>query len=173
MKSDRQNHGQSHDDAAARAAIAAALGRIPSGLFILTAKHEDKRGGMLCSWVQQVCFQPPMVCVAVGKGRPIMHLISESRKFGICQLAKNDKILMKRFAGGTDANEDPFLSLDMVHHSHTGVPVINQALSSLECELVSHLDVEGDHDLFVGHIKAGSVNTGDPHVHLRENGFKY
>jgi flavin reductase (DIM6/NTAB) family NADH-FMN oxidoreductase RutF len=177
MKSERQNnHASHHEDPAVKLAIGGALGRIPSGLFILTAKYEDKRGGMLCSWVQQVCFAPAMVCVAVGKGRPIMHLISESRKFGLCQLSKNDKMLLKRFGGGTDPGEDPFLSLDMVHHSVTGVPVINSALASLECELSNHLDVEGDHDLFVGHVKAGAVNplaTMEPHVHIRENGFKY
>jgi hypothetical protein len=48
---------------------ARALGRIPSGLFILTARFEDQSTGMLASWVQQVSFDPPLVSVAVKKGR--------------------------------------------------------------------------------------------------------
>jgi hypothetical protein len=35
------------------------------------------------------------------------------------------------------------------------------------------MDVEGDHDLFVGHIRGGNYFSGEPHVHVRENGFKY
>ena len=31
----------------------AALGRIPSGLFVLTLRHGGRETGMLASWVQQ------------------------------------------------------------------------------------------------------------------------
>jgi flavin reductase (DIM6/NTAB) family NADH-FMN oxidoreductase RutF len=156
----------------AKKAIAAALGRIPSGLFILTARHEDRRLGMLVSWVQQVCFEPPMVSVVVAKGRPIMPLISESRKFGLCQLQDKERLILRKFAGGADVGEDPFLGFEMVH-SATGVPILANVLSYLECEVVCHMDVEGDHDIFVGAIKAGKTNGGPPHVHLRDDGLKY
>lgn len=155
-----------------RQGIGSALGRIPSGMFILTAGHEERRGGMLCSWVQQLCFEPPMVCVAVAKGRPIMPLISESRLFGLCQLSAEDKVIMRKFAGGYDANEDPFLGFDL-KQTATGLPIFENVLTTMECELASHLDVEGDHDLFVGKVLAGSSRGGQPLVHLRENGFRY
>lgn len=152
--------------------IGSALGRIPSGMFILTAAHEERRGGMLCSWVQQVCFEPPMVSVAVGKGRPIMPLISESRRFGICQLSKDDKVILRKFTGGHDPSEDPFLGFELKHLA-SGVPVFEKSLTYLECELTSHLDVEGDHDLFVGRVLSGGTPGGEPIVHLRANGFRY
>lgn len=155
-----------------RQGIAGALGRIPSGLFILTAAHEDRRGGMLCSWVQQLCFEPPMVSVAVAKGRPIMPLISESRRFGLCQLSKDDKVILRKFSAGVDSNEDPFLGFDLVHNA-TNIPVFANTLSYMECELASHLDVEGDHDLFVGRILSASTTGGEPIVHLRNNGLRY
>ena len=41
--------------------LAAALGRVPSGLYILTARHGDAETGMLVSWVQQCSFAPPLV----------------------------------------------------------------------------------------------------------------
>jgi flavin reductase (DIM6/NTAB) family NADH-FMN oxidoreductase RutF len=153
--------------------IAAALGRIPSGLFILTAQHEDRRTGMLASWVQQMCFQPPMISVAVAKGRPIMPLISESRKFGICQIARGDRLFMRKFASGLNPCEDPFLGFEMVHDTAIGVPILANVLGYLECELCCHMDVEGDHDLFVGRVRSGNFLQGEPMVHLRENGFRY
>jgi flavin reductase (DIM6/NTAB) family NADH-FMN oxidoreductase RutF len=152
--------------------IAGALGRIPSGLFILTAAHEDRRSGMLCSWVQQLCFEPPMVSVAVAKGRPIMPLISESRRFGLCQLSKDDKVVLRKFSSGVDSSEDPFLGFDLIHNT-TGIPVFANTLSYFECELASHLDVEGDHDLFVGRILAAGTQGGEPVIHLRSNGLRY
>ena len=153
--------------------VGAAIGRIPSGLFILTAQHEDHRAGILVSWVQQVCFQPPMVSVAIAKGRAIMPLISESRRFGLCQLAKGDKVLTRKFAPGLDSSEDPLLGFELVHNTALGLPILASALGYLECELTCHMDVEGDHDLFIGLVRAGNCAAGEPMVHLRDNGFKY
>lgn len=156
-----------------RESIGKALGRIPSGLFILTARHEDRAGGMLASWVQQVCFEPAMVVVAIRKGRPIMPLISESRKFGLCQIGTEDKTLMRKFAAGSEEGEDPFLGMDLVDTNSARVPLLKQALAYMECEVACHMDVEGDHDLFVGKILRGAYQGGEPRVHLRENGFSY
>ena len=36
-----------------------ALGRVPSGLFILTAGNGPTETGLLASWVQQCSFDPP------------------------------------------------------------------------------------------------------------------
>jgi len=153
--------------------IGAALARIPSGLFVLTARHEDRRGGMLVSWVQQACFEPPMVVVAVSKGRPIMPLISESRMFGLCQIPKGDKIILRKFAGRMEINEDPFLGFELLDSSHAGVPILANVLSYVECQVACHMDVEGDHDLFVGRVLRGGFIGGEPHVHIRENGYAY
>lgn len=166
--------GNTHQgmDEATRRSVGQALGHIPSGLFILTAQHEDRRQGMLTSFVQQVCFEPAMVSVAVAKGRAIMPLISESRRFGLCQLSDQNKLMLRRFASGK-TSEDPFLGLDLNESRLGHLPLLAGTLSHLECELACHMDVEGDHDLFVGIIRHGKCNGGNPHVHLREDGFNY
>lgn len=153
--------------------IGAALGRIPSGLFILTARFEDRATGMLASWVQQASFEPPMVSVAIGKGRPIMPLISNSHQFGLCQVQKTDKVLMRKFASRLEANEDPFLGFEMVQPTKNQSPILAGGLGYLECDLVCHMDYEGDHDIFIGRIVNGAVFDGEPFVHIRENGFRY
>ena len=156
-----------------RECIGAALGRIPSGLFILTAGYEDRRAGMLASWVQQVGFDPPMVSVAVAKGRPILPLISGSQQFGLCQLSEDDKILLRKFAGRGDPGEDPFLGFDLIPDTQTAVPILAHVLGYLECEVKAHLDVEGDHDVFVGKVLGGAYFDGRPFIHVRESGFRY
>jgi len=166
------NTARTADDKA-RQSIGAALGRIPSGLFVLTAHHEDRRAGMLASWVQQACFEPPMVVVAIAKGRVIMPLISESRRFGLCQIARDDRMLLRKFSASTPEGEDPFLGMNLIGSPSNGVPIPAQALAYLECEVACHMDVEGDHDLFVGRILRGAYLGGEPEVRLRVDGFKY
>ena len=48
--------------------LAAALGRILSGVSVLTGRGTQATG-MLTSWVQQCAFEPPSVSVAVKQGR--------------------------------------------------------------------------------------------------------
>ncbi|MEM1210951.1 MAG: flavin reductase family protein [Planctomycetota bacterium] len=154
-------------------AIGRALSRIPAGLYVLTAAHEDRRMGMLVAWVQQVCFEPPMITVAVAKGRPIMPLISESRCFGICQVAEDDKMLRRKFRDDPDPDDDAFLGYDLAPSVLGGVPLLRTGLTALECELSCHMDVEGDHDLFVGRIHAAFGGDGQPLVSIRDDGFAY
>jgi hypothetical protein len=56
--------------------VSAALGRVPSGIFILTTGYEGRATGMLASWVQQAGFEPPMVTVAVRRDRFVAEWIA-------------------------------------------------------------------------------------------------
>jgi flavin reductase (DIM6/NTAB) family NADH-FMN oxidoreductase RutF len=158
-------------------AVGQAMGRLPSGLFVLTAAQDDSRMGIIVSFVQQACLVPPMVMVAIAKGRPIMPLISESRQFGLCQLAENDRMMVRKFAKFNDAavTEDPFLGFELLQGVLTKLPILANTLTYLECELVSHMDIEGDHDLFVGAVRGGELRQQkvQPHIRLRETGQGY
>ncbi|GAB4186015.1 MAG: hypothetical protein Kow00105_00450 [Phycisphaeraceae bacterium] len=164
-------------DPATREAVGLAMGRLPSGIFVLTAAQEDKRMGIIVSFVQQACLNPPMVTVAIRKGRAIMPLISESRRFGLCQLAEDDKIMLRKFARFNDAavNEDPFLGFELIRGVLPNLPILANTLAYLECELVTHMDIEGDHDLFVGAVRGGSLlqASSQPRIRLRDTGQTY
>jgi len=173
------SHSQSKaaSNAEARDGIGVALSQIPSGLFILTAQHEERRMGMLASFVQQACFEPPMVSVAVAKGRAIMPLISESRQFGLCQLADDDKVMTRKFTSPIGPNEDPFLGFELVQGRMHDLPLLAGAMCHIECELTCHMDVEGDHDLFIGTVRGGGTHhkrkNTKPHIRVRKSGFDY
>jgi flavin reductase (DIM6/NTAB) family NADH-FMN oxidoreductase RutF len=160
-----QSNHEPPPEAERPSSIAAALGGVPSGEFVLTAQHEDRRAGMLVRWVQQVCDTPPMLAVSVSKGKPIMPLISESRKFALCQLGENDRLLRRKFAQDSEPNDDPFLGFELRHSGLGGVPIMGGSLAYFECELACHMDVEGDHDLFVGRVHAAERGDGTPRVH--------
>ena len=78
--------------------VGKALGRIPSGVFVLTVSHGDQRDAMLASWVMQAGFEPPAVSISVAKGRPIVDLIKAGKLLGLSVLPEGDTKLMKRYA---------------------------------------------------------------------------
>jgi flavin reductase (DIM6/NTAB) family NADH-FMN oxidoreductase RutF len=164
-------------DEDARQAVGKALGRIPQGLYILTAAYEHRRRGVMVSWVQQASFEPPMVLVSLRKGREIVPLIHESHAFALSQVSEEDKLTLKKFADGLRPgqrhDDDPLAGIETMRRA-TGAPIICKALSFMDCELVRHIDVEGDHDLYVGLIRdGGPLHNGRITVRLREDGFKY
>jgi len=161
-------------DDAKRALVSLAIGAVPSGQFILTAAHEDRRLGVLVGWVQQCCFDPPMVSISIRKGTPIMPLISESRQFALCQLSTEDRKLARKFGAQSDLGDAPFLGQQLTKPVMTKLPILASAKSFLELELVCHMDVEGDHDIFVGTVRnAGYNGPFEPMIHVRQDGMAY
>ena len=75
-------------------------------------------------------------------------------------------MLLRKFSQRIEPPEDPFLGFNLVQPTINAAPVLADALGYLECDLVCHMDYEGDHDIFIGRIVAGRYNEGDPFVHV-------
>ena len=83
-----------------------ALGRIPSGLYAVGAGHGGERIGMLCSFVEQAGFEPPMISIALGADRPLRQVLERGELFSVNILGTEDKALLAAFAAARE--EDPF-----------------------------------------------------------------
>lgn len=55
--------------------IAKAVGRLASGLYIVTAAHNNARSAMVASWVSQASFEPLGLTIAVAKDRAIESMM--------------------------------------------------------------------------------------------------
>jgi len=152
--------------------IARALGSIPSGCAILTATAEDRSTGMLTSWVQQAGFEPPVVTVAIKKGRPIQDIVEMSRRFAINLLAESQtQTMFRHFGRGFGPEDDAFEGIDASPNDY-GV-TIDGALAELHCVLIEAVDA-GDHMVYLGKVAGASfTDSGKPYVHLRRNGLSY
>ena len=140
--------------------FAAALGRIPSGLFIVSWRAADADRGMLASWVMQSGFEPPLVSVAVGTSRDV--------------LAESQRSLLARFGKPPADGEDPFAGL-AITRTPSGIAALAEAAGWMECRPVAEAAAAGaDHVLVLGQIEAaGGRPDAPPLVHLRRNGLKY
>ena len=154
--------------------IGRALGRIPSGVFILTATHDGQPLAMMASWVQQVAFAPPSVAVAIAKERPAHAALSKSgATFALSVVPEGDTSLMKKYARGVPAGADPFDGV-RVTRTANGTILLADALAYLECRATKVVEFGADHDLFLAEVIGGQMlKDGPSFTHLRGNGFHY
>ncbi len=152
--------------------IGKSLGRIPSGIAILTTQSGEDQAAMLSSWFQQVSFDPPLISVAIRSGRHVGDTVKKSGQFVLNLLHTGQKNFLAHFGKGFDPGQDPFVGISL-ERFETGIPILKEALCFLECELQQSI-VAGDHELFIGKVIHGGIEEeGQPMVHLRRNGFNY
>jgi len=161
---------QAGEDAGAEALQA--LGRIPSGLFVLTVRHRGAETGMLASWVQQCSFDPPQLSIAVNRERAVSAWLTEGATLGLCVLAEGQKSLVAHFGKGFDAGEPAFTGLHL-HRPDGATPILTDALAYLVCRVTGRCPA-GDHDLVIARVVGGKVQSdGRPTVHIRRTGAHY
>ncbi len=153
--------------------FAAALGRVPSGLFILTVRHQGQETGMLASWVMQAGFEPPTVTIAVKKGRYVAQWLLEKAPAVLNLVAEGQGNLLSHFGRGFKPGEDAFGELKLFR-TREGVPVLEDCLGHLECRVLDHVD-SPDHHVFLAEVVGGRLHqTGaKPWVHVRKSGLQY
>ncbi len=151
---------------------AAAVGRIPSGLFVVTARRGDDETGFLASWVQQCSFEPLQVTVAVKAGRTVNDWLTPGAPFVVNVLEEDQTDYLVHFGKGFALGEPAFEGLE-VDRTSAGAPVLTEALAFLDCRVAGRCTA-GDHDLVIGRVVGGRVLAeGRPMVHVRKNGSHY
>lgn len=152
--------------------VATALGRIPSGLFVITWHADGHDRAMLASWVMQAGFAPPHVSIAVAPSRDLLAALEEGAACVVNVLADAQRQLVGRFAKPAAPGEDPFSGLG-VTRTPRGAAALADAAAWLECAPVSRADA-GDHVVVVARVSAaGGAVDRQPLVHLRRNGLRY
>ncbi len=152
--------------------LGSALGRIPSGVFILTMETETVETGMLASWAQQCSFQPPMIAFSVQRNRPLIGLLAIGATFTLNILEAAQTDMIAHFGKGFALTDDAFVNLEIEPKSPHG-PILKEAHGYLLGTVRGQVSA-GDHELFLAEITAGALlEEGQPMVHIRKNGFHY
>jgi len=133
-----------------------ALGRLSSGLYILTTHKGNLSSAMLASWLK-ASFKPLGVSVAVAKDRAIeslLHVAIASSSTFWRQLPRLMKHFLKRFLWG-----GPFSgSKNLPCNQWLSYPA--DALSYMECRNYQSYGC-GDHWVIYGTVQAGRVSKPD------------
>ncbi len=153
--------------------LAAALGRIISGLYIVTTGAGEQATGFLGSWVQQAGFEPPVVTVAVHKDRTVLDACRSCGHFCVSVLAPSSMHHMKHFGQGFAPGENAFEGLNTAL-TDSGVPYLTDAHAWLACTIIGESSWS-DHVILCGEVVDGSCLSLDesPATHVRKNGLSY
>jgi flavin reductase (DIM6/NTAB) family NADH-FMN oxidoreductase RutF len=152
--------------------LAQALGRIPSGLFILTVRNGAEETGMLVSWVQQCSFDPPRLTIAIRQGRDVLEWLKDGAPFVLNVLPEGAKSLIGHFGRGFELGAAAFNGIKLAR-AREAAPVLADAHAFLGCRVLDRVDA-GDHVVLIAQVHSGAVlNDGKPTVHVRKNGLMY
>ncbi len=152
--------------------LAQALGRVSSGLYIVTTEQGGAPLGFLGSFLIQVGFEPPTIAVAIGTDRAHLAAIRERRRFTVSILDRESSALMARFFRKLPEGESPFDGLERIE-TPGGVPALAQALGWLDCEVSGERAV-GEHVVVFRRVREGAMQReGTPSQHVRKNGLSY
>jgi flavin reductase (DIM6/NTAB) family NADH-FMN oxidoreductase RutF len=151
---------------------ARALGRIPSGLYIVTTLTAGRPSGFLGSFVVQLGLDPPTVGVAIAKERPYLAAIRAHGRFALSILDGPSRGLMAAFLKKPVPGRTPFDDLRILE-TPAGLPALADALAWIDCR-VDGEHALADHVVVFGTVTAGALlREGEPATHVRKNGLGY
>jgi len=123
---------------------------------VVTSESQGRVGGMLAAWWTQLSFKPFLVGVAIAPERFTYRLIVESKAFAL-NLLDFSYVERTPFLGDVSErfykNKISKAGFTIVKGEVLGAPIIAEASAALEVSLVKIVET-GDHDLFVGEVKA-------------------
>lgn len=139
---------------------------MPNGLYVVGSRAGDRRNLMTISWVTQVATDPKLVGIGVETHSVTHRLLVDGGVFALSLLPRTERALVRRYAKPvTEAAVDDVTGTGTmqghgVHGASTGAPVLDAAVSWLDCE-VRHLVALGSHGWFVGEVvDCGEAPTG-------------
>jgi flavin reductase (DIM6/NTAB) family NADH-FMN oxidoreductase RutF len=160
-------------DPALKERIGSAIGRMASGVYIITVEDEGGREGMLATWVTQAAFSPPMVTITVNNARPILSRLPKGARASLNVLAKTNNDIFKNFVKPHTEGMDRFEGLELSENEGFP-PSFANCISSMLLEIANVVDA-GDHKVVIAEVKDGKMLNKDlePMVHFRKDGFQY
>ena len=136
------------------------VGAFPTGVTVVTAPGP---AGLTTNAFSSVSLDPPLVLVCFDNGSRTLPAVRESRRYAVNVLRAGQEELAAVFASKAVA-EEKFAAV--THTIAHGVPVLDDALAWMACEVVDLVDA-GDHTIGIGRVEALEVSEGDPLLFFR------
>ena len=139
-----------------------ALSHFASGVTVVTTEHDGKPFGMTVSSFASLSLHPPLVLVCIDKNLKTHDALISAGRFAVSILSAEQSDLSNRFASRI---EDKFSGI-AIDRGDLGMPLLANALTSLECHLHAQL-AGGDHTIFVGEVASVRTREGAPLLYFR------
>ncbi len=124
------------------------LGRLPTGVVIVTGGDPQDPSGLVCGSFMSVSLEPPLVAVSPAKTSSSWPAIEAEGSFCANVLAEGQQDLAQHFAvsGG-----DKFAGIGWEPAPATGAPILNDVAAWIDCRIYKQIEA-GDHWLVLGEV---------------------
>jgi len=140
-----------------------ALACFATGVTIVTTTDSSgERRGLTANALTSVSLNPPLVLFALDRSSSNLTAFEESSNFAINILKEEHRELAEHFARSIDNK----FTQGNWGTGKTGIPVLTDALVSIECSKWRTYD-GGDHILLLGKVEALTINEGTPLLYYR------
>lgn len=136
----------------------AALGSFVTGVTVVTTDSPDGPVAIVANSFASVSLDPPLVLWSPAKSSHRFEHFHGSRRFAVHILAADQLDICKKILDSKTA-----ISKVPTHLSHCGMPIIEGALATFECNLEATHDA-GDHAIIIGRVTKAHHNGGAPLV---------
>src|SRR5512132_1310514 len=134
--------------------VRAVMGDFLTGVTVVTSIDGDKPEGITVSALAPVSLDPPLVMVALDRGRFMTPTVARSKKFVVNVLAEDQQLLSDCFAHApVKPGREEFCGASWRPGPKTGAPILDDVMAWVECSVVETFSV-GDHELFIGRVEA-------------------
>jgi len=126
--------------------------------WIVTASAGAEKSGLVATFVNSASLVPalPRLVAGIAQHHYTWDLIRRSRAFAAHLVDESQAALIWRFGMASGREIDKFGQLGW-RSGLTGAPILDDALSWLECRVEADLDI-GDRTIYVGAVTDGGVN---------------
>ncbi len=130
-----------------------------SGVTVITAGEGDDIKGMTATSFSSVSLDPPQILVCVNKNADTGDVLIKSQQFVVNVLKVGQEQISNEFAGSA-TQQERFANVNW-HTGQNGCPILEDALVSIECQLVEQLSA-GSHWVIIGEVQKAECRSGDP-----------
>ena len=133
-----------------------ALGKFTTGVTIITTDSPEGPVAIVANSFASVSLDPPLVLWSPAKSSKRFEHFAGSRRFAIHVMAADQTDICTDIIKSKTAIKDVPTTT-----SHCGMPIIDGALASFECNLEATHDA-GDHVIVIGRVTKAHHRAGDP-----------
>lgn len=153
----------------ARANFRQAMAHLPAAVNIITTDGPFGRCGITASAVCSVTDTPPTVLVCLNRSSAMHSVFEGNQRVCINVLPGEHEDLAKHFAGITKLPMEERFALPGWSEGDSDVPVLHDALASIEGNIVEMKEVGSHSVMFVEATRIRVRNDGDGLVYFSRN----
>jgi flavin reductase (DIM6/NTAB) family NADH-FMN oxidoreductase RutF len=134
------------------------LWALPTGLYLIGSRVEDRVNLMTANLVVQVCLEPKLLAVALEADSVTADLVSRSSAFTVSLLARQDKAMVRRFVKpvteverSAEGTVTSMAGHDVHEVGPARLPVLAAATGYILCA-VTRQEALGSHVLVIGEV---------------------